>query len=69
MFQCQNNFSMEPYLEEYSNKQYNRAPDKRGTEDNSKVLFLISHKNKCCDPSSEPSQRDGSHDGSQNMFL
>ena len=23
----------------------------------------------CCDPSLEPSQRDGSNDGSQNLFL
>ena len=26
-------------------------------------------KNICCDPSLEPSHRDGSNDGSQNMFL
>ena len=30
-------------------------------------LFL--NKNICCDPSLEPSHRDGSNGGSQNMFL
>ena len=30
-------------------------------------LFLI--ENICCDPSSEPSRRDGSDEGSQLMFL
>ena len=46
-----------------------------GIEDNSKIIFLISQKKKkqkknniCCDPSLEPSQRDRSNDGSQNMF-
>ena len=52
-----------------------RAPDKRGggggggIGDNSKVFFLFLSKNICCDPSLEPSQRDGSYDGSQNMYL
>ena len=32
-------------------------------------FFLFLNKNICCDPSLEPSQRDGSNDGSQNMFL
>ena len=35
-----------------------------GIEDNSKVIFLFLIKNICCDPSLEPSQRDGSNDGS-----
>ena len=29
---------------------------------------MLFHKNKCCDPSLEPSPRDGSNDGSQHMF-
>ena len=34
------------------------------------MIFLISQKKKiCCDPSLEPSRRDGSNGGSQNMFL
>ena len=37
-------------------------------EDNSKIIVFISERNICCDPSLEPSQRDGSNDGSQNMF-
>ena len=48
---------------------------RRGTEDNSKMIFIFLSKNiHCdpsnmfCDPSSEPSQRDGSNEGSQNMF-
>ena len=49
-----------------------RAPvrgGKRGIEDNSKIIFLISEKkNVCCDPSLEPSWQDGSNDGSQHMF-
>ena len=35
------------------------------------MIFLISqrkHMNICCDPSLEPSLRDGSNDGSQNNF-
>ena len=32
-------------------------------------VFLFLNENICCDPSLEPSQRDGSNDGSQNMFL
>ena len=32
-------------------------------------FFLSLHKNICCDPSLEPSRRDGSNEGSQNMFL
>ena len=30
-------------------------------------FLLILHKNICCDPSSEPSQQDGSDEGSQHM--
>ena len=40
-----------------------------GIKDNSKIIFLLLHENVCCDPSLEPSQRDDSNDGSQNMFL
>ena len=37
-----------------------------GIEDNSKIIFLLLNKNIIwCDPSLEPSQRDGSNDGSQ----
>ena len=43
-----------------------KAPDKRGVK---KLFFLFPSKNICCDPSLEPSRRDGSNDGSQNMFL
>ena len=39
-----------------------------GIVDNSKVIILILQKNICCDPSLEPSRRDGSNDGSQHMF-
>ena len=38
-----------------------------GIKDNSKKNFLISQ-NLCCDPSLEPSQRDGSNGGSQHMY-
>ena len=44
-------------------------PDKRGSEDNSKIFFLFLNENICCDPFLERSQRDGSNDGSQNMLL
>ena len=41
-----------------------------GIKDNSKIIFfLFLVENICCDPSLEPSRRDGSNDGSQNMFL
>ena len=33
------------------------------------LFFLFLIENICCDPSLEPSQRDGSNEGSQNMFL
>ena len=39
-----------------------RAPDKRGIEDNSKIIFLI-NKNVCYGPSFEPCRRDSSNDG------
>ena len=32
-------------------------------------FLLILYKNICCDPSSEPSQRDSSDEGSQHMVL
>ena len=41
---------------------------REGIEDNSKIFFLILNENICCDLSLEPSQRDGSKDGSQNKF-
>ena len=40
-----------------------------GIEDNSKIIFSFLNKNICCDPSLEPSQQDGSNEGSQNMLL
>ena len=39
------------------------------TEDNSKIIFLFLNENICCDPLLEPSQRDCSNGGTQNMFL
>ena len=33
------------------------------------IFFLLLNENICCDPSLELSQRDGSIDGSQNMFF
>ena len=33
-----------------------------------RYFFLFLKENICCDTSLEPSQRDGSNDGSQNMF-
>ena len=39
-----------------------------GTEDNSKIFFLI-NENIRCDPSFEPSRGDSSNDRSQNMIL
>ena len=33
------------------------------------IIFLFLNEIICCDPSLEPSQRDGSNDGSQNMIL
>ena len=44
--------------------------DKKGVlriiQDN---FFLFFNENICCDPSLEPSRRDGSNDGSRNIFL
>ena len=34
-----------------------------GIENNSKIIFLFLTENICCDPSLEPSRRDGSNDG------
>ena len=42
---------------------------RRSTDINSKISFLFLNENICCDPSLEPSQKDNSNDGSQNMFL
>ena len=33
------------------------------------VIFLFLIETICCDPSSEPSQRDGSYEGSEHIFL
>ena len=46
-----------------------RALDKREYLMIIKDILLILHKNICCDPSSEPSQQDGSDEGSQHMVL
>ena len=37
-------------------------------KDNSKIIFLISRRNVCCDPSLEPSRQDDSNDESQRKF-
>ena len=34
-----------------------------------RLFFLFLNENICCDPSLEPSHRDGSNEGSQSMFL
>ena len=40
-----------------------------GIEDNPKIIFfLFLNENVCCDPSLEPSRRDGSNGGSQHTF-
>ena len=41
---------------------------KRNIEENSFLIFLFLKGNICCVPSLEPSRRDGSNDGSHNMF-
>ena len=46
-----------------------RALIRGGIEDNSKIFFLFLNENECFDHSLEPSQRDGSNDGSQHYFL
>ena len=40
-----------------------RAADKRGIEDNSKIISLISKKNICYGPSFEQSRPDSTNDG------
>ena len=45
-----------------------RAPDKRGNEANSKIIFLIFSWKTCFDPSLEPSRWDGSNDASQHVL-
>ena len=47
---------------------YSRAPDRWGTEDNSKIILLILKEEISCDPSLEPSRRDSSNDWSQYIF-
>ena len=39
-----------------------------GVEDNSTIIFLFLKESICCDPSLEPSWRDGTNDGSQNIL-
>ena len=39
-----------------------------GIEDNSKIIILFLNENICCDPSLEPSRRDGSNGGSKHTF-
>ena len=41
---------------------------RRSNEDNSEIIFLFLNENIHCDPSLEPSQRDGSNEGIQYMF-
>ena len=41
---------------------------RRGNRDNLGIISHIFHKNILCDPSLEPSHRDGSNEGSQYMF-
>ena len=38
------------------------------TENKSKIFFLFPNENICCDPSLEPSQRDGSNEGNNICF-
>ena len=40
-----------------------------GIEDNSRIIFNFLNEDICCDPSLEPPQRDGSNDGSQNIYV
>ena len=57
-------------IEGSSNKAIPELQIREGTEDNSKRFFFIFlNENICCDHSLEPSLRNGSNDGSQNMFL
>ena len=45
------------------------APDEKGQRDNLGIIVHILHINIFCDPSLEPSRRDGSNEGSQYMFF
>ena len=42
---------------------------RRGKWDTLGIIFHIASLNVCCDPSSEPSHRDGSNEGPQHKFL
>ena len=42
---------------------------RKGTENNAKIIFIISHQNIYCEPSLEPPLANGSNEGSQHMFL
>ena len=46
-----------------------RSPRLEGVLGILQNIFLFLKENIYCDPSLEPSRRDGSNDGSQNMFL
>ena len=41
---------------------------RRGNRDNLGIIFLFLSLKHICDPSLEPSRRDGSNEGSQHMF-
>ena len=56
------------YLE-IRNRELSELQIRGAIYDNSKIIFLFLNENICCDPSLEPSQRDGPNDGSQNVFL
>ena len=48
---------------------YSELQITEGIEDNSKIIFLISHQKHMFYPSVELCRRDGSNDGSQKTFL
>ena len=52
----------------YQLQAFLRGPDKRGVWRIIERIFLISQQKICCDPSLEPSRRDGSNDVSQHTF-
>ena len=65
------NHTMEIFNLEFSPRNSHMAhgaPDKMGVL-RIIPIFLFLDENICCDPSSEPSQREGSNDGSQDRFL
>ena len=62
-------FTVFKYHDTLVTQEINRAPDKRGNEDNSKIIFLFLNENICWDALLELSRREGSNGGSQNMLL